>query len=239
MKIIFKIFLYIILIFLTIYNGILALQKILSPQEVPDFWGYKSFIISSGSMENTLSVGDIIFVKERYDVKPKDIISYKEEGKVVTHRVIEILSENGNPYFKTQGDANNTPDDKLVSIENLEGIYEFKIPKIGTTIMFLQTKKGMLTLLLICLFTFGLINLPKPEFNKNRRNAEIDTNKTELELNNEKIERVDDSLKSVEIDSTDNINNNENIPKSTGRRKRAERKTYKEKRKTCNVDFYK
>lgn len=177
MKIIFKIFLYTILIFLTIYNGILALQKILSPQEVPDFWGYKSFIISSGSMENTLSVGDIIFVKEEYNVKPKDVISYREDGKVVTHRVIEILPENGKPYFKTQGDANNTPDDKLVSIENLEGIYVFKIPKVGNVIMFLQTQVGMVTLLLICFALFVLINIPKPEFNKNKTGLEFDSSR--------------------------------------------------------------
>ena len=161
MKIIFKIFLYIILIFLIIYNGILTLQKILSPQDTPDFWGYKSFIISSGSMENTLSVGDIIFVKEEYNVKQNDVISYREEGHVVTHRAIEIFNENGKIYFKTQGDANNAPDNKLVSIENLEGIYKFKIPKIGLAIMFFQTKLGMFILLLIFLAMFVLINIVK------------------------------------------------------------------------------
>ena len=158
MKIVFKIFLNIILIFLIIYNGILALQKIQSPQDTPDFWGYKSFIISSGSMEDTLSVGDIIFVKEEYNVKPKDIISYREEGHIVTHRAIEVFSENNKIYYKTQGDANNAPDNKLVSIENLEGIYVFKIPKIGLAIMFLQTKAGIVTLLIVFFTIFLLIN---------------------------------------------------------------------------------
>ncbi len=109
-------------------------------------------------MENTLSVGDIIFIKEEYDVKEKDIISFKESGGVVTHRVIEIFVENEKIFYKTKGDANSTPDTRLISIDDLEGVYLFKIPKIGLIIMLFQTKIGIITLLLIFLVIFIRIN---------------------------------------------------------------------------------
>lgn len=186
MKIIFKILLYIILILLVIYNSVLVIQKIKSPQDTPNFFGYKNFIISSGSMENSLSVGDVIFVKEDYEINKNDIISFREKSAVVTHRVIDIFEENGEKLYKTQGDANNIPDTRLISKDEIEGKYSFKIAKIGLIIMFFQSKFGIIVLLLIFLLIFVLININGSKTNRTLPNRTVSKKKGTRKTRNEK-----------------------------------------------------
>ncbi|MEM3444835.1 MAG: signal peptidase I [Thermoplasmata archaeon] len=72
-------------------------------------------VVTSRSMEPTLSVGDVIFWHpcKISDVRPGDIIVYKsyiERDKYVLHRVIEVREENGEILLTTKGDANEYPD---------------------------------------------------------------------------------------------------------------------------------
>lgn len=131
---------------------ILLISKMLNPNTVPDLLGYKSFIIISGSMEPHLKVGDLIVVKEidANKIKKGDIISFWEGESLVTHRVEEILKENGEKHFKTKGDNNNKEDETLVTISNIEGICKFRIPKVGKLIMHSQNVWGFIII-------FGII----------------------------------------------------------------------------------
>ncbi|MCX8173485.1 MAG: signal peptidase I [Thermoplasmata archaeon] len=72
-------------------------------------------VVMSGSMEPTLSRGDVIFWHpcKISDVRVGDIIVYKsyiEKDKYVLHRVIDIRVENGEILLATKGDANEFPD---------------------------------------------------------------------------------------------------------------------------------
>ncbi|MGC8913677.1 MAG: signal peptidase I [Thermoplasmata archaeon] len=72
-------------------------------------------VVTSGSMEPTLSRGDIVFWYpcKITDVHAGDIIVYKsyiEKDKYVLHRVIDIKEENGEIMLVTKGDANEYPD---------------------------------------------------------------------------------------------------------------------------------
>jgi len=65
-------------------------------------------VVLTGSMEPTLSKGDMLFIKR---VSPDElnigeIVAYKRGGVIVVHRVINITSEG----FKTKGDANDAED---------------------------------------------------------------------------------------------------------------------------------
>ena len=159
MKFIIKIFLFICFAFLLIYNITLIVQKAKNPSETPDFLGYKNFIILSGSMENALNVGDAIFVKENSEIQKGDIISYRENQAVVTHRVVDIIEQNGETFYQTKGDANKAVDTNNVSIDKIEGKYCFKIPKVGTIIMFFQSKTGVVTFLIVLLLIYFLTDI--------------------------------------------------------------------------------
>lgn len=166
MKKIIKFLVYISFVFLLIYNITVMIQKVCNPSQIPNFLGYKNFVILSGSMEDALNIGDVIFIKEKSEIKNGDIISYREKQAVITHRVIDIIEQNGQIFYKTKGDANETIDKELVSIDEIEGIYCFKIPKIGTIIMFFQSKTGIITFLVILFVLYIFTNKASKKQNK-------------------------------------------------------------------------
>ena len=71
--------------------------------------GYTAFEVVTGSMANTINVGDIVFVKITESVSENDIIVYESEDGIITHRLISIDGEN----FIAKGDANNQEDDPI------------------------------------------------------------------------------------------------------------------------------
>lgn len=141
----------IILLPILFVNGIILIDSFVHPNEVPSFFGWKPFIVLSGSMENEIYSGDLAIVKEVNTeiIKENDIIAFKNNDLVTTHRVVEIVKENGENKYKTKGDNNNIEDSGLVSQEQVEGLYQFKISKLGNLLMFTQTPIGMV----ICLST--------------------------------------------------------------------------------------
>lgn len=71
--------------------------------------GYTAFEVVTGSMANTINVGDIVFVKITESVSENDIIVYESDDGIITHRLISIDGEN----FIAKGDANNQEDDPI------------------------------------------------------------------------------------------------------------------------------
>lgn len=88
-----------------------------------------ALVVSSGSMQPELAIGDVIIIKEVNDYKENDIITYNVNNEyLVTHRIIEINEDN----FITKGDNNTSKDKEIVLKENIEGkvIYNSKILKL-------------------------------------------------------------------------------------------------------------
>lgn len=152
MKIIKKILMiifWIILGIVALYSTSIIFQKLILKNKIPSFLGYKNFIVLTGSMEPTLHVGDIVIVKKTTDIKENDIISFRIENTVVTHRVKEIYKENGQDYFITKGDANSGIDTELLDKKNIEGKYCFRIPFLGKIVLFLKKPIGIIVLFII------------------------------------------------------------------------------------------
>ena len=147
-KKVLKLIFWIFLVFIAIYSTVIIFQKIMNKNKIPNFFGYKNFIVLTGSMEPTLNIGDIVFVKETTDIKEQDIISFKVNNAIVTHRVIEIKKENEKTFYITKGDANSGKDTELLRIENIEGKYCFKISYFGNIILFFQKHIGIIILFL-------------------------------------------------------------------------------------------
>lgn len=68
--------------------------------------GYYFFTVMSGSMEDSLHVGDSIISKKVDNYKVGDIVTYKVKGAYVTHRIVKIKGNS----VTTKGDANQIED---------------------------------------------------------------------------------------------------------------------------------
>lgn len=68
--------------------------------------GYYFFTVLSGSMEDTLHVGDNIIIKKSNEYKVGDIITYKLDNSYITHRITKIDGD----IVTTKGDANKIDD---------------------------------------------------------------------------------------------------------------------------------
>lgn len=124
----------IILIPVLIINLYIIYQANTNKDEVPNIFGYKPFIVLSGSMESKIHKGDLIFVKEvdPSDLVLEDVIAFRDaEDTVTTHRIIDIVDKDGITYFITKGDNNTSQDQNLVEFEDVEGIYVGRISNIG------------------------------------------------------------------------------------------------------------
>lgn len=144
-----------------VVNGILIVKSFLNPDEIPDAFGYKPFIVLSGSMEPTILVGDLEIVKEvdPSTLKVDDIIAFKVDDAVVTHRIIEMTEKNGEPAFITKGDNNNVEDSRPVTYDQFEGVYVTHIKGLGDVALFIQTVPGIMLTIVLPLALILIANL--------------------------------------------------------------------------------
>lgn len=144
----------VILIPMLIINCTLIIKGWTNKDEVPSLFGYAPMIVLTDSMvgdnDDSFNGGDLIFVKtvEAEEVKQGDVISFFDPqgngSSVTSHRVIEVINEDGKISFKTKGDANNTEDKVAVPAEKLVGVYTgFRIAGAGNVAMFMQTAWGL------------------------------------------------------------------------------------------------
>ena len=151
---IFKTIFFLIAFIILVIAGIIMFKANTDPDKVPDVFGYKPMIVLSGSMETSIHTGDLVFVKmvDTTILKKGDVIAFRnEEDTVTTHRIVEIVFEDGKQYFKTKGDANNAEDTNLVAMEDVEGLYVGRIAKAGNFLMFMQKPMGLFIVLLVIL----------------------------------------------------------------------------------------
>lgn len=92
-----------------------------------NIFGYTFFEVATGSMSNTIEIGDVVIVKITKEVQENEIIVYSEDNNFITHRLI-TKDENGK--FITKGDANNS-EDKPIEEAQILGKVIYIIPKIG------------------------------------------------------------------------------------------------------------
>ncbi|HOA35525.1 MAG: signal peptidase I [Dethiobacteria bacterium] len=120
--------------------------------EIPSVFGYRVYMVLSGSMSPTFDTGSVVFVRPQdpAEIRKGDIITYSGEGSgmLTTHRVVDVLNEEG-LKFVTRGDANNVNDPKPVPAENVVGRVHGSLPYIGYLMGFAQTRQGLIFLVFI------------------------------------------------------------------------------------------
>lgn len=115
--------------------GIILLLVVVS--FIAGFWPAKPIAIMSYSMVPTFSRGAVVISvkideENLHKLQIGDILHYKAANGDVIHRIIDIKEdEKGKLIFQTQGDNNNTPDDKWVEPEQIIGRVKIYIPYVG------------------------------------------------------------------------------------------------------------
>lgn len=132
----FRIVLNLLLTVLVVCVCSLAALNYFSAPQRAGLLGYRGYTVISGSMEPTLKVGDYIIVKSKpfEQVQDKEIISFKQENVLVTHRVMQHVGDK----LQTRGDANNVNDLVEVTADDYVGSYQFRIPQLGRLMIWLQ-----------------------------------------------------------------------------------------------------
>lgn len=109
-------------------------------------FGLQIYTVLSGSMEPAYHVGALIYVSEvdTADLSVGDVITFRiSEKTTATHRIVEILEEDGALAFRTKGDANEEEDNHLVTEDELVGKVRFTVPYLGFLMAYIQNPPGM------------------------------------------------------------------------------------------------
>lgn len=139
----------VILVPILIVNCTLIAKSVLNKDEVPSVGGYMPLIVLTDSMYPTIESGDLIIchTEDAKNIKEGDIISFFDPDgngtSIVTHRVLEVTTQDGQIAFKTKGDGNNVEDQMLVPADKLVSVYQMRIAGAGNVAMFMQTTPGL------------------------------------------------------------------------------------------------
>lgn len=147
----------IVLVLILAVNLFIIFQSKTNKDQVPSVFGYKPFIVLSGSMEGQIHKGDLIITKivDPTTLKVNDIIAFRDaENTVTTHRIIDIVDNNGSTQFITKGDNNTTQDRNLVSLDDVEGIYVTRFSSFGSIMNSLAEPTTILALALLITVIF-------------------------------------------------------------------------------------
>ena len=106
----------IVSVIVIIFNLYILYQKLIVKKNLVSIMGYSLLTVTSGSMEPTIQVNDLIMIKKENDYLIDDIVTYQESQSLITHRIVGIVQDT----FYTKGDSNNT-EDKPIQKEQIQG----------------------------------------------------------------------------------------------------------------------
>jgi signal peptidase len=158
------------LIFISLFISSLMVQCTQEDTGRSDFTTFR--VVQTGSMAKKHEKNEYLFENElddqiqtfdliRTDKLPDemelelyDIVVYEVDDILLVHRIVEIEEPNERHpdcrYFKMQGDAVEAPDRFPVLYGQMRAIYNgYRIPFIGSFVMFMQSMAGWLCMLLI------------------------------------------------------------------------------------------
>lgn len=99
-------------------------------------------VIATGSMEPMIKPGDVILIKRVNidDLKVGDVIQFKRENILISHRIIEIVKKDNIICYRTKGDNNSVADSELVKPQDIKGKIIKVVPKIGWPTLLLKSR---------------------------------------------------------------------------------------------------
>lgn len=134
---------------LAVTLGVAFLLVMASPF-LPISGAVQLFTVRSGSMEPAIPTGSLIFVRPSAAYANGDVITVRtSDQKTVTHRIVEVLSTDVGPAYRTKGDNNEEADPVEIRPADVVGKTMLTVPYLGYPVAYAQTRTGFLTLIFI------------------------------------------------------------------------------------------
>ena len=148
-------------IILIILMILFIINLILSFEENTHILGIYMFNIVSESMEPTFYKNDLVVVKKckLEELRKGDIITFKQEDRTISHRILEITKDKGEVKYITKGDNNDVQDKDLVEGQNVYGKVLFSIGKIGIIVHYIQNVRGFINIIIFIIIVYVLTSL--------------------------------------------------------------------------------
>ena len=157
-----------ILVVLVLIVSILIVTLSLTSKSsgVPNIFGVAPLSVLTGSMEDTLNPGDLIFCEvtddPSYEYKKGDIVTFHKDingkSELNTHRIVEVIKDENITYYRTQGDnkeSNPVPDEELQTSSTILAKYTgTKIGGVGNFLSFIRTQLGFFLCVLLPMIIF-------------------------------------------------------------------------------------
>lgn len=145
--------------------------KTLGGNSMPMPFGVGASVVLSGSMEPTLRVNDLVFIRTADTYRVGDVVVFQSGRMPVIHRLVALEGD----MALTQGDANNVPDTPI-PVGDIRGKLALRIPYGGIPVRALQSLPG--TLAVVALAAWLLIRSRQNE--KAEAAAEADALRAEI-----------------------------------------------------------
>ena len=186
-----------------------------------DIAGYSVFRVVTGSMEPTLSV-NTLGVSHKSDIekiKVKDIVVFRSptgagSDRIVTHRVVSVVWENGTATLETRGDANPVADSRMVRQKDLIGKvvwYSDKEGGIVSVMGFLGSKTGFLVCIALPILLLGglilrscIVSIQKDLYRAQRELAREREIEAASHISHEEYEEIYDKIRAELIEELKN-----------------------------------
>ena len=170
--------------------------------------GFECYTVISGSMQPKYMVGDLLYVKEvdPYSIKKGDDITFilNEDLVVATHRVIRV--DTANQRFYTKGIANEIEDSEPTHSNNVIGVPQLHIPKLGYVSDFVQNPPGMYITIGVGIILILIVFLPDILGKKKKQeNAETEEKQNEIDAANEENEKLKAELAKLRAEMSEKV----------------------------------
>jgi len=116
--------------------------------------GFRPVAVYSGSMRPTLGVGSLALdrVVSASSVRVGDVITFNDpyvKGRLVTHRVAQIVPTKHGLAYRTKGDANPARDPWAIRLNDRVGHVAFDVPLAGYLLYYVHTREIRALLLVV------------------------------------------------------------------------------------------
>ena len=160
-----------IFLVIILYNIVLLYMSYIDKFDTPSFYIYKAYVITTNSMEPELKKDDVVVIKKAKadNLKQGDIITFKQNGETITHRIVQIDDIEDGKLYITKGDNNNVQDEQGLRFDQIEGKLVIKIPQLGK--MVASFKNGIIIVLVLLISAIIYLNRITAQERSNIRRA--------------------------------------------------------------------
>ena len=156
----------IVIMILVLSTLVVVLSLSTGSSGVPNIFGFAPLSVQSDSMKETINKDDLIISQivsnTNREFEVNDVVTFPVmiNGKNTfnTHRIVEVVKDEGVIYYRTQGDNNETnpePDAKLQTSDTIVAKWTgTRIPHIGAFFSFIRTQLGFFLVILLPMILF-------------------------------------------------------------------------------------